>query len=360
MMDVALKRKIVGLFLRVRQRGFVLGLSELLAAARALDGESEADQDEELKRAAHLLWCKSVEEAREFNNIWEQYMTETASTPPEERSANASEPSPQHPLIEGAEAAARERTSQRSRTPRRQPGRELTGLAIYPPFVPAFIEDREELNTYWPLSRRSMIYGWRYLRQPIPDGPAELLDIEGTVNEVARLGFFLSPVYRRRDVNHAHLLLFIDQDGSMVPFHRFTRDIVETVLHESDIEKKDIIYFNNVPTPHVFLDPFLTNPIALEEVLAQCSSSTSVLIVSDAGAARGFRRIERIRMTTIFLTMLKERTALVGWLNPMPKERWLNTSAYLISHLVSMFQMSPEGFNSAIDVVRGQPLRHYI
>jgi hypothetical protein len=236
----------------------------------------------------------------------------------------------------------------------------LTGLAIYPPFVPAFIEDREELNTYWPLSRRSMIYGWRYLRQPIPDGPAELLDIEGTVNEVARLGFFLSPVYRRRDVNHAHLLLFIDQDGSMVPFHRFTRDIVETVLHESDIEKKDIIYFNNVPTPHVFLDPFLTNPIALEEVLAQCSSSTSVLIVSDAGAARGFRRIERIRMTTIFLTMLKERTALVGWLNPMPKERWLNTSAYLISHLVSMFQMSPEGFNSAIDVVRGQPLRHYI
>jgi hypothetical protein len=43
----------------------------------------------------------------------------------------------------------------------------------------------------------------------------------------------------------------------------------------------------------------------------------------------------------------------------MPADRWPGTSAQIIAHLAPMFQMDPDDFSNAIDVVRGQPLSHY-
>ena len=100
-------------------------------------------------------------------------------------------------------------------------------------------------------------------------------------------------------------------------------------------------------------DSHLTAPVELEKVLAQCDSDTSVLLVSDAGAARGYRRMERIRAITEFLVKLKQRTSLICWLNPMPKEPWESSSAEVIGYLVVMEQMNDTGMSNAIDVVRG-------
>lgn len=106
-------------------------------------------------------------------------------------------------------------------------------------------------------------------------------------------------------------------------------------------------------------DPYLTKSVSRAEVFAHCSGYTSVLIVSDAGAARGHRSLQRIQATTEALFHLKQHTSLIAWLNPMPKERWSGSSAQIIAHLVLMYQMDLDGFNNAIDVVRGQPFHHY-
>jgi len=174
--------------------------------------------------------------------------------------------------------------------------------------------------------------------------------------QTARQGFFLYPVYDRRQRNYAHLVLLIDQGGSMVPFHRFTRDLVETARdeQESQIWQVELAYFQNVPPPHVFRDPHLTEPLPLEHVLAGFTADTSVLLVSDAGAARGYRRNERIRATAEFLVRLKRWTTLIAWLNPMPQSRWASTSAQFIARLVPMFQMDRDGFSNAINALRGQ------
>ena len=199
-----------------------------------------------------------------------------------------------------------------------------------------------------------MVYAWRYLRRPVPDGPQDVLDIEVTVDRAARQGFFLAPVYRRRESNQAHLVLLVDQAGSMVPFHRFTRDLVESACWESTLQQVDVFYFHNVLTASIYHDSHLTELVPLDQVLEQCTSDTSVVLVSDAGAARGYRRLDRVRTTTEFLARLKQRTALLAWLNPMPRERWPSTSAQIIAHLVPMFPMDPDGLSDAIDVVRGQ------
>ena len=152
--------------------------------------------------------------------------------------------------------------------------------------------------------------------------PEDVLDLQATVEKAAREGFFVAPVYQRSIRNRAHLLLLVDQDGSMVPFHRFTRELVETASEESTLGQVNVFYFHNFFVDTVYTDPFLNDRAAVSEMLARCDEETSVLIVSDAGAARGSRQLERIGATTKLLGQLKLRTRLLAWLNPMPQERW--------------------------------------
>jgi len=88
-----------------------------------------------------------------------------------------------------------------------------------------------------------------------------------------------------------------------------------------------VFYFYNVPGASVYCDAYLKTPINLNEPLASCNGDTGILVVTDAGAARGFRRTERIEATADFVYRLKLHSPLQAWLNPMPRERWVGSSA---------------------------------
>lgn len=340
-------------FNRLRQSGFSLGVSEYLAALEAVEGEWGVTQ-EELKKVLRLLWSHSRTEQNEFDLIWESVTSDTSKADSQQL---PSKPAPEPPP-ERTEEPLLSTSPDQTDTVQPQLAPELAPLPIRAPFTSTETDNTAALQTYWPVSHRSMVYIWRYLRRPVPDGPKDILDVKATVEQAVRQGFFLAPVYRRRESNHAHLLLLIDQDGSMTPFHRFTRDLVETAQYESTIEQVDVCYFHNLPAKSVYRDFYLTDPVSLKQVLAGGDSDTSVLVVSDAGAARGYRRLERIRATTEFLFQLKQHTNLIAWLNPMPQERWVSTSAQIIAHLVPMYQMDNDGLSNAIDIVRGQQLQH--
>lgn len=356
MSDLPLEDLVTRLFKQVRQR-FGLGMREHLAALDAVRGgfgvsdrDDTSDRDE-LKLTLQLLWCHSLAQQAQFDLIWEEVARQPTSTlqksrpesfakPPAGFSPSSSPPRPEPlPHTEANPPA--------SSSPH------LQSLALQTPLMPTDVEDLPELQTYWPVSRRSMAYAWRYLRRPRPDGPPDVLDMPATVEQVAKAGFFLAPVYHRREVNHAHLLLLLDQDGSMTPFHRFGRDLVETARVEDSLARVDVYYFHNIPDTHVYEDPHLTQPIELQKIWALCDPDTSVLMFSDAGAMRGFQRMERIRTTTEFLVQLQQHTALIGWLNPLPTERWEGSSAEMIAYLVRMEQMDPDGFSTLIEVMRG-------
>ena len=230
----------------------------------------------------------------------------------------------------------------------------MAPLPVRIPYTPAPLDRAVAFQTHWPLPRRSMVYAWRYLRRPAPDGPADVLDVEATVNRAAAQGFYLAPVYRRRQRNHAHLALLVDQGGSMTPLHRFTRDLVESARYESDLETVEVYYFHNAPGESYFLDPQMTVRVPARDVLESWDADASVLIVSDAGAARGQRSMPRVQATARFLAALKAHVSFVAWLNPMPRPRWAESSARLIASMVPMFPMDPDGMSNAIDILRGQ------
>lgn len=330
------------LFLRLRRSGFNLGIGEYLAALQAVDG-GFANNPDALEQTLRILWCHSLAEQSEFEPIWQSIASVTTQEPapplPPPLSAPSDPLSPPPPAPTEAQSSP-----------------DLVPLPVRALFTPIDSKDTTELQTYYPLSRRSMIYNWRYLRRPVADGVPDVLDVQATVERTARQGFFLAPIYRRRERNDARLLLFVDQNGSMMPLHRFTRDLVETAQFESSLPQAMVFYFHNTPAEFVYRDVYLTDKVPLPQALAECDGDTSVLIVSDAGAARGYRRLERIQATVEFLVHLKQYTTLVAWLNPMPINRWIGSSAEIIATLVQMYPMDNDGLSKVIDIIRGQPL----
>lgn len=342
---------VLALFARRRRAGLVLGVGELLAALDAVDGGWGLAAEADLREMLEVLWCNTTEETREFGVLWESYFSqdEARSTMP---------PVLEHPVVSRTQPPVELlRLSKDISTPPSIETEIQSGWDVLPikaPFAPTHLDELASFHGYGPVSARFMAYTWRYLRRPRPDGPADILDIPATVTQAARQGFFIAPVYQRRERNHAHLLLLLDQNGSMMPFHRFNRDLVSTARHESTLIQLDVFYFHNLVAQNVYLDSYLTLPIKISSILSQCTPNTVILIVSDAGAARGYRNSRRIRETAVFLAQFKRAAAQVAWLNPMPRGRWEDSSAEMIERFVPMSQMDPEGMSHAVDVLRGQ------
>ncbi len=209
---------------------------------------------------------------------------------------------------------------------------------------------------YMPVSRRQMGQSWRYLRRPLREGPRTELDLPATIQKAAREGLMLAPVRARRNENHAALLMLIDRDGSMVPFHGLTRDLLDTAQNEGKLRSLNPFYFHDCPDAHVFADAGRVDGIAKEDWFrAPCfGPRTAVLIVSDAGAARGKLEAERALHTQLFIQEIRLHAGYVAWLNPMPRHRWRNTTAEQVAQHVPMFDLSRAGLDTAINVLRGR------
>lgn len=176
---------------------------------------------------------------------------------------------------------------------------------------------------YLPVTQRQMKQNWRYLRRFVREGVPTELDINATIHQLGRYGILLEPVLMPPRVNRTELLLFIDQDGSMVPFHSLSRRLVETAQRGGRLGKAGVYYFSNCPVEYIYRDLHHQEAEPMKDTFAQLRKDrTVVLIFSDAGAARGGFNSERIELTKAFLNQLKQHVRYIAWLNPMPRSRW--------------------------------------
>jgi uncharacterized protein with von Willebrand factor type A (vWA) domain len=132
--------------------------------------------------------------------------------------------------------------------------------------------------------------------------------------------------------------------------------VVES-LHTGHLGQVTIYYFHNVPTEVLYERETLTKPITIENALKAHQNNT-LLIFSDAGAARGFSRRDRVEESREFLVRVKPQWQPIVWMTPMPPHRWKHSSAEKISRLAhhTMIQLNEEGLIRAIDVLRGKLL----
>lgn len=212
---------------------------------------------------------------------------------------------------------------------------------------------------YLPVTRRQMKQSWRYLRRMVRQGPLTDLDVEATVQDIGRHGLLLAPVFRARRVNRAEVLLLIDQDGSMVPFHGLSQRLVDTALHGGRLTQASVYYFHNCPAGMLFHDPYYQTADSLDRVLQSVTTDyAGILLISDGGAAYGRWNPRRLELTEQFLKQMLRKVRHIAWLNPMPQERWVGTTAEAIAKQLPMFEFNRAGLEHAIGILRGQRGHH--
>jgi uncharacterized protein len=339
------------LFYRLRRDGFALGVSEYLVTLKAIQGGWGTQDANALKKLLKSLWCHSLAEQDQLEVIFRSISAEAAPQEEELRENNIDSSSESTSSLDPSPSSPEKQFSTVDSFPAPIP--EFSLLPVKSPIssLEQQTEDRD-FQTYAPISRRYMVYSWRYLRRMVGDGREDVLDVAATITQVCEQGFFLEPKYCRRERNHADLLLLIDQEGSMTPFHHFTRNLVQTAQYESNIQQVRVGYFHNVPAKYIYRDSYLTEKVLLESILAAGDGNTSILIVSDGGAARGDRRSERFSATAEVLWQIRQHTKLIAWLNPIPLERWRGTTAQFIANLLPMYTLDPHGLNQAIAEIR--------
>lgn len=175
-------------------------------------------------------------------------------------------------------------------------------------------------DEYFPLTRRQMKQGWRYLRRNSREGSKTEFDIEGTIHQIGCQGLFMGPVMRAPRKNCTDLVFLLDHDGSMVPFQTLSKRLVETAIKAGRLGNAATYYFRNCPTRHLYYDLQMQESETISRFLRERLSSKSVIVViSDAGAARGGFNPARIRKTQVFLTQLNRYVRYIAWLNPLPR-----------------------------------------
>lgn len=208
-------------------------------------------------------------------------------------------------------------------------------------------------DKYLSLSDRRLQQHWRYLRARAEKQPGARIDVPATVEAVARKGGFIEPVYQLEKVFRRQVMFLIDHGGSMAAFETMARHLVETVRESLRVREAERFYFHNFPSQRLFRNPLHTQAVSVGEFLRQIEGrNTLLLIISDGGAARGTVQQDRITQTKDFLDLVKAKGPHLLWFNPMPRERWRNSSAGYISYFVPMLEAGKSGLRKLPEVLK--------
>jgi uncharacterized protein with von Willebrand factor type A (vWA) domain len=374
---------LIEIFNSLRQRhGFPLGIEEYLVVVRSLQAGFGQSSREQLEQLCCTLWAKSPEESRLIRRLFEQMWMQVKNYIPHELESEGLETLIAEPSISKSpeslppqfETSSERQTSNEEMSPSELPDEPPPNLEESPSLTLEMDEPVQVvkavrssqcdsafkrpyyslLTEYFPVTKRQMKQSWRYLRRLVREGVPTELDVEGTVKKMGREGILLEPVLMPQRFNRTDLVLMIDQEGSMVPFHALSRQLLETAERGGRLRQTRVFYFHDYVNEYLYRHPALLNAQPFDEVLAEVGERAVVMIVSDGGAARGNFDSERVKQTLAWIEQLQQSVRYVAWLNPMPSESWLHTTAAEIAGILPMFEMSRLGMNKAISVLRGR------
>lgn len=366
---------LLDLFFKLRQVGFPLGLDEYRLLIEALRKGFGLPDREALRRLCHVLWVKSDEERNLFDLHFNQVrflpetVTPATSTPmgdiptkpapgagKEEETERDEIRTPPEALPPSPDPVAESSMEIRDEVQASQTVQAIRGgaNAQEESLLP---DDFNLLDDYLPIRQRELKQSWRRLRHWVREGPSEELDIDATVRHAAQTGFLLEPILVPRRRNLAELVLFIDRRGSMTPFHELFERFEATAANGGRLGATRVFYFQNCPINFLYRDRALIEGCPLLPTIRTFHAErASVLILSDAGAARGGYNPDRVRATRRFLNHLRGQTRRIAWLNPMPRDRWEDSTAGDIAETVNMFEATRQGVNDALTHLRKQAL----
>ena len=208
-----------------------------------------------------------------------------------------------------------------------------------------------------PLTQAMVGEALKRLRNLVPFGPKDQVNIDATIYQTMKNGGEIEIVFDRSLRDRLKVILAIDNGGySMDPYIR----VVQTLFDYARSQFKDIktYYFHNTIYSNLWTDPARwKQPVRLEE-FTRFDPETRIFIIGDASmapyelwATDGSIHLEE-RSGTPSIECLKFFAKTFHhsvWLNPIPSKMWAYTQTInAIRGIFPMFELSIDGLEKAI------------
>ena len=179
--------------------------------------------------------------------------------------------------------------------------------------------------------------------------PKKKFNIEATIQKmIDNGGKLIEYVHSENKIKRPRkICIMVDQSRSMRPFRVYTNRLVDVAKQVNGVTDNDIVYFDNTPDKWIYIDKFLRKEHYLKQFLHD-NSGAKIIIISDAGYARGDDNEYRLKMTRLFYDQLKAFYIKAIWINPLPRSRWFSIGYVQIDEIVSMFDMSESNLEKAV------------
>jgi uncharacterized protein len=208
-----------------------------------------------------------------------------------------------------------------------------------------------------PLTQSAMVEALKRLRNLVPEGKKDRLNIDASIYQTIKNGGEIEIVFDRSIVDRLKIVLAIDNGGwSMDPYI----DVVQVLFQYAKSQFKDLktYFFHNTIYDLLWKDAGrYKSPVRIEN-LEKLDPETRMVIVGDASMApyelmsadgsiysyerSGKPSIQRLKyLTDIFDHII--------WMNPIPQRDWNMTySINVIRNIIPMFELSLDGLEKAV------------
>ena len=214
-----------------------------------------------------------------------------------------------------------------------------------------------------PLSQSQMAEALKRLRNLVPFGPKDRVNIDKTIYETMKKCGEIEIVFDRSLRDRLKIILAIDNGGgSMDPYI----DLVQTLFYYARAQFKDlkIFYFHNTIYDYLWEDPPRhTKPFSVDE-LVRLDPETRFIVVGDASmapyelmATDGSIHIEERSGKPSFerLHFIAKNFPHSVWMNPKLAEEWLYTrTVQHIREIFPMYELTLDGLEKAVGYMMGK------
>jgi hypothetical protein len=209
-----------------------------------------------------------------------------------------------------------------------------------------------------PLTRHHMGEALKRLRNMIPTGPKDQVNIDKTIYQTMKNAGEIEIIFDRSLKDRLKVILAIDNGGwSMDPYI----DVVQSLFDYSRSQFKDLktYFFHNTIYDNIWEDPpRRSKPFRVDEFV-RLDPETRFIIVGDASMApyemmatdgsihieerSGRPSIERLRF-------IADNFRHAAWLNPIPSEEWPYTrTVNIVREIFPMFEISLDGLEKMVN-----------
>ena len=215
----------------------------------------------------------------------------------------------------------------------------------------------KDYSTAGPLTQANIGEALKRLRNMIPSGPKDTINIDETIRETMRNAGEIELVFDRALKDKLKVILLIDNGGWSMEPHV---DLVQTLFSYSKTQFKDLktYFFHNTIYDLLWEDPArYKTPIQIKD-FNKFDPDTRLIIVGDASMAPyelmstdgSIYAVERSGMPSIEqLRFLAGYFPRAIWLNPIPHTHWPYThSINVIQSIFPMFELSLDGLEKGV------------